>query len=173
MKDSYNEYFIGELADLTRDDQIRLIAGADDYERITMKILDTTKPNKNARVYKGFEPGKIYYDTDNCLPSIRSVRSISPITVMDMVVATGALILEELSSYKVSYSDYINEYRYDYTERISSVYTQLLNLYTGAISFSRPAIIKQLPQLLANNKGLLRNAIKAKINSIYGWYSRR
>lgn len=159
MKDSYNEYFIGELNDLTRDNQIRLIAGADDCERVTMKLLDTTKPNKNGRVFKGFEPGKIYYDTDNCFPSIRPFRTISPISVMNIVIATGSLILDELSSYKVSYSDYINEYRCDYTRRIESLYDQLLNRYAMDCS-----------GVISSASSVLKDAIKTKVSSIYGWY---
>lgn len=132
-------------------------------------------------IFKGFKPGKIYNSNDMIRTWKESCKTgIPPIHAMNLVIYTGALILNELVSYKVSYSKYIDDYRVDYTRQLENLYLTVINSEILHINRTTPvssidqwyplSLFKKLPDILAKDKNLLRDILKQSVSSTYGYY---
>ena len=141
--------------------------------------LSTSEPNKNGRIYKGFEPGKLYInDYESCFPSVKIPQSITGIEIMQLTVKVGDIILNELFSYKGSYSDYIDDFRYDILDKTENYYSEILNQYNnyrhGNFKFGwcsiipRPFLFSRIPNFIKSNKDAVRDLVKLKTSSLYG-----
>lgn len=149
-------------------------------EREKRNIRITTKLNES--IFKGFKPGNV--SRNSMIRTWKEYRKlgIPPIHVMSLVIYTGALILDELVSYKVSYSKYINDYRVDYTKQLENLYLEVINSEILNINRTTPtsitewyqwyplSLFKKLPDILAKDKNLLRNILKQSVSSSYGYY---
>lgn len=137
----------------------------------------------NEGVFKGFNPGKV--SKNNMIRTWKETRKmgIPPIQAISIVIYTGSLILNELASYKVSYSKYIDGYRVDYTKQLENLYLGIINSEILRINRTTPTSItqwyqwyplsqfKKLPDVLAKDKNLLRSVLKQATSSVYGWYT--
>lgn len=141
--------------------------------------ISTSKPNKNGRIYKGFEPGKLYInDYESCFPSVKIPQSITGIEIMQLVVKVGDIILDELFSYKGSYSDYIDDFRYDILDKTENYYAEILNQYNNyhrenfkfgwCSIIPRPTLFSCIPDFIKSNKDAVRDLVKLKTSSLYG-----
>lgn len=121
--------------------------------KVTMPIQDTSEPNRN---------GRMYVNVGDCIPNIYMVN-ITPVGYIRLINNIGKIILDELLSYKISYSDYINEFRYDYARRLHYSCAETLHFrHMSDCSFSH-----MYPPV---DRIQINKFIKAKLSSIYGYF---
>lgn len=97
---------------------------------------------------------------------------------MQLVVKVGDTILDELFSYKGSYSDYIDDFRYDILDKTENYYAEILNQYNNyhhenfrfgwCSIIPRPFLFSRIPNFIKSNKDAVRDLVKLKTSSLYG-----